>query len=72
MRFKPVPHDGFDASPGSDPDAAAAAIDEEPPPEDEIDLAELVDQEGGVPAVDSVTLITQSLGATVVEEVPRD
>jgi hypothetical protein len=72
MRFKPVPHDGFDASPGSDHDVSAAAIDEEPPPEDEIDLAELVDQDGGVPAVDSVTLITQSLGATVVEEVPRD
>jgi hypothetical protein len=67
MKFKPVAHDF-----GSDPTPAAAPIDEEPPPDDEIDLAELVDQGSEVPAVDSVTLITQSLGATVVEEVPRD
>ena len=57
---------------GRDPGESAAPIDEEPPDDDEIDLAELVDEDGGVPAVDSVTLITQSLGATVVEEVPRD
>ena len=37
-----------------------------------LDLADLVDEEAGAPAVDSVTLITQSLGATVVEEMPRD
>jgi DNA polymerase-3 subunit gamma/tau len=68
MKFKPVPHDGFDA----DPATSNAPLDEEPPPDDEIDLAELVAEDGGAPAVDSVTLITQSLGATVVEEVPRD
>jgi hypothetical protein len=49
-----------------------APLDEEPPPDDEIDLADLVDESATVPAADSVTLITQSLGATVVEEVPRD
>ncbi len=68
MQFKPVPHDGFDA----DPAATSAPPDDEPPPDDEIDLADLVDESSGAPAVDSVTLITQSLGATVVEEVPRD
>jgi DNA polymerase-3 subunit gamma/tau len=72
MRFKPVPHDGFDAAPGTDRGVSTPPIDEEPPADDEIDLAELVDEGGEVPAVDSVTLITQSLGATVVEEVPRD
>lgn len=72
MRFKPVPHDGFDAAPSDNPGASAAPIDDEPPDDDEIDLADLVDEGGEVPAVDSVTLITQSLGATVVEEVPRD
>ncbi len=72
MRFKPVPHDGFDGAPDTDPGASTAPIDDEPPPDDEIDLAELVDEGSEVPAVDSVTLITQSLGATVVEEVPRD
>jgi hypothetical protein len=71
MQFKPVPHDGFDADPAAEPAAANAPIEEEPPDE-EIDLADLVDENGGAPAVDSVTLITQSLGATVVEEVPRD
>jgi DNA polymerase-3 subunit gamma/tau len=68
MRFKPVPHDGFDA----DPATSKPPLDEEPPDDDEIDLADLVDGDSGAPAVDSVTLITQSLGATVVEEVPRD
>jgi hypothetical protein len=68
MQFKPVPHDGFDAEPA----ASSAPPDDEPPPDDEIDLADLVDESSGAPAVDSVTLITQSLGATVVEEVPRD
>jgi len=72
MQFKPVPHDGFDADPvAGEPAAASAPIDEEPPDE-EIDLADLVDESSHAPAVDSVTLITQSLGATVVEEVPRD
>jgi hypothetical protein len=72
MKFKPVPHDGFDAAPGVQESSAGAPLDEEPPGDDEIDLAELVDEEAGAPAVDSVTLITQSLGATVIEEVPRD
>ena len=70
MRFKPVPHDGFDADPSSS--AASAPLDEEPPDDDTIDLGDLVDQDSEAPAVDSVSLITQSLGATVVEEVPRD
>ena len=61
------------AAPGGTQDPSSAPVDEEPPPDDEmIDLHELVDEGGEVPAVDSVTLITQSLGATVVEEVPRD
>ncbi len=68
MMFKPVAHDGFDA----DPVATAAAPDEEPPDDDMVDLADLVDDDSNAPAVDSVSLITQSLGATVVEEVPRD
>jgi DNA polymerase-3 subunit gamma/tau len=72
MKFKPVPHDGFDADPGTDRAASTAPLDEEPPPDEEIDLADLVDESATVPAADSVTLITQSLGATVVEEVPRD
>jgi hypothetical protein len=79
MQFKPVPHDGFDADPGTTagatsgtPAAGAAPLDEEPPDDDEIDLADLIDEDTKGPAVDSVTLITQSLGATVVEEVPRD
>jgi DNA polymerase-3 subunit gamma/tau len=88
MQFKPVPHDGFDADPGAaartasgtasgttsgtTTAAGAAPLDEEPPDDDEIDLADLIDEDSKGPAVDSVTLITQSLGATVVEEVPRD
>jgi DNA polymerase-3 subunit gamma/tau len=72
MKFKPVPHDGFDADPAKPADRGSAPLDEEPPDDDEIDLADLVDDAAGAPAVDSVTMITQSLGATVVEEVPRD
>jgi DNA polymerase-3 subunit gamma/tau len=69
MKFKPVPHDfGSDPVPSS---TTAPPLDEEPPDE-EIDLAELVDESSEAPAMDSVSLITQSLGATVVEEVPRD
>jgi DNA polymerase-3 subunit gamma/tau len=71
MKFKPVPHDGFDADPAKPADSSTAPLDEEPPDDDEIDLADLVD-DAAAPAVDSVTMITQSLGATVVEEVPRD
>lgn len=72
MKFKPVPHDGFDADPGAGQSAASEPLDEEPPDDDEIDLHDLVDEGSGAPAVDSVTLISQTLGATVVEEVPRD
>jgi hypothetical protein len=72
MKFKPVPHDGFDADPATSTGPSSAPLDEEPPDDDEIDLADLVDEASGAPAVDSVTMITQSLGATVVEEVPRD
>jgi hypothetical protein len=69
MRFKPVPHDGF----AGDTTTSAQAVDEEPPADEEVvDLAELVDEGPSAPAVDSVTLITESLGATVVEEHPRD
>ena len=68
LMFKVVPHDGFDA----DPAPVSARLDEEPPNDEEIDLADLVDESSEVPAVDSVSLISQSLGATVVEEVPRD
>jgi DNA polymerase III subunit gamma/tau len=68
MMFKPVAHDGFDA----DPVTASAPLDEEPPDDEMLDLSEMVDDAPEVPAVDSVSLITQSLGATVVEEVPRD
>jgi DNA polymerase-3 subunit gamma/tau len=68
MKFKPVAHDfGSDPAPAPSP-----PLDEEPPDDDEIDLADLVDDAGTAPAMDSVSLITQSLGATVVEEVPRD
>jgi hypothetical protein len=70
MKFKPVPHDfASDPAPVA---AEPALVDEEPPPDDEVlDLADLVDADAA-PALDSVGLITQSLGATVVEEVPRD
>jgi hypothetical protein len=68
MMFKPVAHDGFDGEPGP----VTSPPDDEPPDDDVLDLAEMVDDAAEVPAVDSVSLITQSLGATVVEEVPRD
>ena len=73
MMFKPVAHDGFDA----DPVKVPATGTEEPPDGDDgdddvLDIAEMIDQSTDIPAVDSVSLITQSLGATIVEEVPRD
>jgi hypothetical protein len=71
MKFKPVPHD-FGSDPAASPSSSAAPLDEEPPDDEEIHLADLVDESSEAPVVDSVTLITQSLGATVVEEVPRD
>src|SRR4051794_13432592 len=55
MQFKPVPHDGFDAGPASTSAPEGAPVDEEPP-DDEIDLADLVDENSDAPAVDSVTL----------------
>jgi hypothetical protein len=67
LKFRAVPHDF-----GADPSPASAPLDEEPPDDDEIDLADLVEGGAEAPALDSVTFITQSLGATVVEEVPRD
>jgi DNA polymerase-3 subunit gamma/tau len=67
LMFKPVPHD-FGGSAAS---SAAPPDDAPPPDDDEIDLDDLVDDTADAP-VDSVSLITQSLGATVVEEVPRD
>jgi DNA polymerase III subunit gamma/tau len=66
LKFRAVRHDF-----GADPVAADEPLDEEPP-DDEIDLADLVEDGADSGPVDSVTLITQSLGATVVEEVPRD
>jgi hypothetical protein len=69
LKFKTVPHE-FSADPVSS--SLPTPLDEEPPDDDEIDLADLVDDDADAPAMDSVSLITQSLGATVVEEVPRD
>jgi DNA polymerase-3 subunit gamma/tau len=69
MMFKPVAHDGFDA----DPVKAAEPRQDEISDDDEmLDIAEMVDAPAEAPPVDSVSLITQSFGATVVEEVPRD
>ena len=56
---------------GSAASSAAPPDDAPPPDDDEIDLDDLVNDTADAP-VDSVSLITQSLGATVVEEVPRD
>ena len=74
MMFKPVAHDGFDAEPvgapaPADGEQAAGDVSDE---EEMLDIAEMVDAPAEAPAVDSVSLITQSFGATVVEEVPRD
>jgi hypothetical protein len=70
MMFNLVPHDGFDAAP-SRSSASRQPPPDEPPPEDEIDLDDLVDADGGDPAVDSVSIIAKRLDATVVEEHPR-
>jgi DNA polymerase-3 subunit gamma/tau len=67
LMFKPVPHDFV----GTARSSSEPPLDEPPPDDDHIDLDDLVDDASDAP-VDSVTLITQSLGATVVEEVPRD
>jgi DNA polymerase-3 subunit gamma/tau len=66
LMFKPVAHDFVGSASSAEP-----PLDEAPPEDSDIDLADLVDEASDAP-VDSVTLITQSLGATVVEEVPRD
>jgi DNA polymerase III subunit gamma/tau len=68
MMFKPVAHDGFDADPVTSPEPR----DDEVTDDEMHDIADLVDAPAEAPAVDSVSLITQSFGATVVEEVPRD
>jgi hypothetical protein len=73
MRFKTVPHDGFDSSAmGADADAVASG---DPGPDDGdeiVDLDELMDARHDTAAVDSLSLLTRSFDATVVEEVPRD
>ena len=69
MMFKPVAHDGFDADPVKSAEPRADEISDD---EEMLDIAEMVDAPAEAPAVDSVSLITQSFGATVVEEVPRD
>ena len=69
MKFKLVAHDGFDAAPSASPRRPPPR--DEPPPEDEIDITELVDADGGEVAVDSVSIIAERLDATVVEEHPR-
>jgi hypothetical protein len=68
MMFKPVAHDGFDADPVKSAEPRAEISDDE----EMHDIADLVDAPAEAPAVDSVSLITQNFGATVVEEVPRD
>jgi hypothetical protein len=84
MKFKPIAHDGFDAVSGDSTSRSSAAVDSPPPialddplgepPDDEevLDLNELVDAAPDSAAVDSVSLLTRSFDATVVEEVPRD
>jgi DNA polymerase III subunit gamma/tau len=69
MMFKPVAHDGFVTDPVKPAEPRAEEISDD---EEMIDIAETVDAPAEAPAVDSVSLITQSFGATVVEEVPRD
>jgi DNA polymerase-3 subunit gamma/tau len=69
MKFKLVAHDGFDAAPSASP--RRASLRDEPPVDDEIDITELVEPDGGEVAVDSVSIIAQRLDATVVEEHPR-
>jgi DNA polymerase-3 subunit gamma/tau len=68
MKFKLIAHEGFDAAPSASPRRPPR---DEPPLEDEIDITELVDADGGEVAVDSVSIIAQRLDATVVEEHPR-
>ena len=69
MMFKTVAHDGFDADPVKSAEPRDDDISDD---EEMLDIAESVDAPAESPAVDSVSLITQSFGATVVEEVPRD
>ncbi len=69
MMFKPVAHDGFGTEPVKEPEPRDDDVSDD---EEMLDIAEMVDAPDEAPAVDSVSLITQSFGATVVEEVPRD
>ena len=70
--FKPVDGTtGFDADPRRHRRPRARSTSRRPTTRCSTST-ELVDDAHEVPAVDSVSLITQSLGATVVEEVPRD
>jgi DNA polymerase III subunit gamma/tau len=70
MKFRPVAHDGFAADPT--PEARDGSLDEPPDDDTVIELDELVDAAPDAAAVDSVSLLTQSFDATVVEEVHRD
>jgi DNA polymerase-3 subunit gamma/tau len=73
MMFKPVPHDGFDSSTAGAEAGSEAPGDPGPDDGDEIgDLDELMDARPDSAAVDSLSLLTRSFDATVVEEVPRD
>jgi DNA polymerase III subunit gamma/tau len=73
MMFKPVAHDGFGTSAIGDETPPDAPGDPGPDDGDEVvDLDELMDARPDGAAVDSVSLLTRSFDATVVEEVPRD
>jgi DNA polymerase-3 subunit gamma/tau len=79
MKFKPVTHDGLGApavggAPG-EPSEPTGPLGEPPvdlDADDVLDLHDLVDAEPDATALDSVSLLTRSFDATVVEEVPRD
>jgi DNA polymerase III subunit gamma/tau len=79
MKFKPIAHDGFNAPANAGPPGAPTEpVDPlgEPPVDldgdEALDLHDLVNAEPDAAAVDSVSLLTRSFDATVVEEVPRD
>jgi DNA polymerase III subunit gamma/tau len=85
LKFSLVAHDGFAEVP-SDPPRTAKGASAEPaappaptavdvPPQDDdehIDITELVDAPPGDAAVDSLSMLTRQLDATVVEEVPHE
>ena len=82
LKFTLVADDTFgDASADRTADAAAPAepaappaptMDLPPPDEEHIDITDLVDAPPGDAAVDSLSMLTRQLDATVVEEVPHD